>query len=514
MARLFRYGFFLLLVTWNTICMAVPRPGEGDVIVNMPKCKGTVYELFDVITQKTGLQFVYDSSIINNDFKTSIKKGSYTIQQAVKLITHNNNLNVQIFESHILITPTVAARTVHTIRTDTKQQSSGMLIVGRLIDKASHRPLEAGSIRVENSSIGSVTNLNGEFRLLLPDSLQTSYIVFSHIGYSIKILPAITFLAGSHTVELQERIVPLQEVVLRLSNPIHLLSEFHNNIKKNYSSSPISTTSFYREGVEFEKRFVKLSEGVFRIYKPSALSTEPDRVELLKMRNITSRNEKDSVMAKIKAGIDASLSLDIIKSDPDFLDQFNNEYEFLSTGITTIDDRSASIIYFKQKEDVQQPYYCGELYIDNDNFALLGAQFEINPKYVKSAESIFVVRKSRGMKVIPQKIVYNLQYKRWNGHYYINYVRGDLYFKIRSHRRWFGSSSLHTWFEMATCKIDTVGVNRITRKESLPRTSIFEETNFPYDVSFWNDFNIIPIEKKLSESIEKIALKIEELKEQ
>jgi hypothetical protein len=495
--------------------MAAPRISGEDIIVKMPKCKGTVYELFEIITQKTGLQFVYDSNVIHNDIKTSIRKGKYTIQQAVLLITHNRNLHVQIFESHILITPTVNSPTVQKIHSITTKQSNEQLITGRLIDKVTHRPLEAGSIRIENSSIGSVTNMNGEFRLLLPDSLRSSLIVFSHIGYNIQMVPAEKFRNDSHAViELQEHIVPLQEVVLRLANPIHILTEFHRNVHKNYSQIPISTTSFYREGVEFEKRFVKLSEGVFRIYKPSSLSAEPDKVELLKMRNIVSKNEKDSVMAKIKAGIDASLSLDIIKSNPDFLNQFSTEYEFISTGITTIDDRSVNIIYFKQKEAVQQPYFCGELYIDNGNNALIGAQFEINPRFVKSAGDIFIVRKSRGMKVTPQKIVYNLQYKQWNGHYYINYVRGDLHFKIRTRRRWFGSSNLHTWFEMVTCKIDTTEVSRIARKERLPRASIFEDTNFPYDISFWDDFNIIPIEHKLSESIEKISHKIEELDKQ
>lgn len=511
MLRLFRYGFFLLLITWNTVYAAIPRTGEGNIVVELPKCKGTVYRLFEIITQKTGLQFVYDSNIVNNNQKASIPKGSYTIKQAVQLITRNKDLNVRILDNHVLITPAHTEHTVQTIHTPTKQQENQLIITGHIVDKLTLRPLEAVFVKVENNSIGSVTNQNGEFRLILPDSLRTAYITFSHIGYNMLLLPIKSFVDSSRTIELEERIVPLQEVILRLVNPIHLLTEFHKHVEKNYSCSPVYATSFYREGVEFEKRFVKVSEGVFRIYKPSFLSFEADKVELLKMRNIISKNEKDSVMARIKAGIDASLSLDIVKSEPDFLNPLNPEYEFISTGITTIDNRQTNIVYFKQKENVQQPYFCGELYFDSENYALLGAQFEINPKFVKSSESLFVVHKSRGMKVIPQKIVYNLQYKQWNGRYYISYVKGDLYFKIYTHRHWFGSSNLHTWFEMATCKIDTVGVTRITRKEALPRTSIFEETNFPYDESFWDNFNIIPIEKTLSESIEKIMLKIEEL---
>jgi hypothetical protein len=49
------------------------------------------------------------------------------------------------------------------------------------------------------------------------------------------------------------------------------------------------------------------------------------------------------------------------------------------------------------------------------------------------------------------------------------------------------------------------------KEEVLPRHTIFEEVHFPYDESFWENFNIIPLENKLSESIEKITLKIEEV---
>lgn len=508
MKRALPYCLFILFAILTLGLRASSVASKGDIIVDMPKSKGTVYELFEIISQKTGLQFVYDSSIIHNEQRASIKKGSYTLYQAVRQITGNKNLEVRVMGNHILITRTsiVTTRQVHTT---TLKHEGQLLLTGLIVDKSSQRPLEASSIRVEGTSIGNVTNSSGEFRLILPDSLSNSYIIFSHLGYHTQIIEVSKIFGAPHTIALQERVVPLQEVVLRLSNPFHLLEEMRKNKKRNYLHSPIYTTTFYREGIEYEKRFVKMNEGAFKVYKPSTLSAEPDKVELLKMRNIVSQNAKDSVMAKIKAGIDASLLLDIAKNETDFLDPISKEYDFMSTGITSVDDRMVNVIYFKQKDAIDQPNYCGELYIDSEDYALVGAQFEINPKYVKSATSMFVVRKARGMKVIPQKVSYNLSYKKWNGHYYINYVRGDLVFKI--HKRLFSSSTLHTWFEMATCKIDTVQVIAPKKEEVLPRHTIFEEVHFPYDESFWENFNIIPLENKLSESIEKITLKIEEV---
>lgn len=71
-----------------------------------------------------------------------------------------------------------------------------------------------------------------------------------------------------------------------------------------------------------------------------------------------------------------------------------------------------------------------------------------------------------------QELTYTISYKPWNGTYYINHVRGDLHFKVKQKRQWLGSSSLHTWFEMVTCKIDTVGVTRFQRNERIPTRTV------------------------------------------
>ena len=68
---------------------------------------------------------------------------------------------------------------------------------------------------------------------------------------------------------------------------------------------------------------------------------------------------------------------------------------------------------------------------------------------------------------------------------------------------------LHTWFEMATCRIDNENVTRFPRAERLPMHTVFAETNFQYDTDFWGDFNVIPLEEELEKIIEKVSLKIE-----
>jgi len=507
MERFFKsYILVGLLLMYCATAMA----DGADRIVQMPKCKGTVYQLLEKITEKTGMMFIYDSKIINNQKRTEIKKGTYSIRLAVCEIVGNTNLDIKSIGNHILITLPVT-HTAAPVKIKEKKCDVHFVIEGTLLDKSTRKPVEAGSVGVQGSSIGSVTNSNGEFRLVLPDSLHTSKVVFSHIGYENQVIEA-SLLEGTHCiVGLQGRVIPIQEVVVRLTNPIHLLRQMYEKKWINYSSKPTYTMSFYREGVESGNRFVNLNEGVFKVYKPSNLSGEKDQVKLLKMRTISSQNKKDTIVAKIKAGVDACLTLDIIKNIPDYLSPVNDEYRYFSTGVTTIDGRPANIVYFEQRPDIDIPLFCGDLYIDSENHALLGANIEVNPRYVKSSADIFIEKKSKEFGITPQKITYSISYKQWGGHYYINYVRGDLHFKIKYHKRWFGGTShLHTWFEMATCKIDSQEVKSFSKNELLPRRTIFEDTNYSYDNNFWENFNVIPIENNLSESIGKIALMIEE----
>lgn len=505
-------GYFKFVIFLICLLYALAlRADGGELIVQLPSLKGTVFQLLESVAHETGKTFVYDSNVIQSNQKAKIKRGSYTLRQAVCLIVGNNNLMVRVVGSHIVLT-------LPSIHTEQRMYSPAesphidyFVIEGSVVDFTTQQVLEAASLRIEGSSIGSVTNANGRFRLVLPDSLRHALIVFSHLGYYAIAIEAKMLAQHISKVELQQRIIPLQEVVLRLANPIHLMNAMLEHRKQNSAAFPVFTTSFYREGIQYKNHFVNMSEGVFRIYKPTVSSSQSDAVELLKMRTLSSRNKKDSIVAKMKAGIDASLMLDIVKNMPDFFDIGLHLYRYYSIGMTTIDDRLAHIVAFEQDESSQDiALYKGELYIDSENFAMLGAKFEVNPKYLPLATDIFVVKKQSGMKITPQKVVYNISYKPWNGAYYVSYVRGDLHFKIRTKYMLFGSSHLHTWFEMATCKIDTSEVKRPDKHVLLPRRTIFQDISFPYDEDFWGNFNIIPIEQKLSESISKLASLVEE----
>lgn len=506
-----------LIVGWLLLLVAlIPMNAQnGNVlgqVIRLPKSKGNIYQLLGLVTERSGYLFIYDSKIIDNEQTTSIKGGDYTIQEAIYAITGNKNLAIRAIENHLLLYLPESLSAPKSVSVTPDPIQTYFSIEGSLQDQYTHEPIAFGSVGIGEVAIGTITNQNGEFRLKLPDSLRLSKVRFSHIGYLPQEIDS-RELIDKHTVlSLEPKVISIQEVIVRLTNPKRLLQEMLDERRSNYSQHPIYLTTFYREGVERKKGLVGLTEAVFKVYKASYHSNAlADQVKLLKMRRISNEQEKDTLITKMKSGIYSCLVLDLMKQLPEFLDPSpDSPYTYAHTDITVVDDRLANVISFEQRKSINEPLYRGQIYIDMENNALLRVNFEVNPQYIEQAAGMFVERKSRNLRITPQKVAYTVSYKQWNGTYYINHIRGDLHFKIKKRRQLFNTNILHTWFEMVTCKIDTANVNRFSRIESLPTRTVFSDTHFNYDEGFWGDFNVILPEDKLNEAISRITSKIEE----
>lgn len=509
----YHYLLVLLLLFFVIDTMRADGGDALNQIVRLPKTKATVYSLLSDISQQSGYMFIYDSKLIDNDAVVKIKEGKRTVRQAVYDIIGDISLEFKVLGTHILIISPSEKNSQIPQDSLPVQQTVNLIIAGTLLDKETGIPIPSATVGVRGTSVGSITNQNGEFKLSLPDSLEQAPIVFSHIGYISQDIELSVLLGRHNILALEPKVVPLQEGVIRRSEPKKLLREMIERRERNYSHAPIYLTTFYREGVQLKNKFQNLSEAVFKVYKTFSSSFVPDQVKLLKMSRLSNVEVKDSLLVKIKSGIQACLQMDLIKDMPAFMtpNVENNTYAYTSEGMAFLDNRFVNIVHFEQRKGITEPLFCGELYLDSETCALLQARLEVHPKYVKDASGMFVERSTRNIRIIPQKVVYTISYKPWQGTYYIHHIRGDLHFKVKRRRMLFSSQDLHIWFEMITCKVDTEQVTAFPRTDRLPTRTIFSDTNFKYDEDFWKEFNVIPLEAEISKLIEKVSLKIEEI---
>ncbi len=507
-----RYILFIITVLFTVFSLnAQSVISELDKVIFLPKDKASVYSMLNKISQKTGMLFIYDSKVINNERVVKIRAGKRTVNEAIREIVGNKSISIEKIGNHLLITESQPVKSII-------PESKGLdyiTLEGILSDMQTNMAIPYTSVGLAGTSIGTITNLEGAFKLNIPDSIHNGTVYFSHLGYEPQTVSVSDLKGKILNIPLMPKVISLHEVVIRAINPIKVLDTMIMHRNYNYSDSPVYLTTFYREGICYNGNFRSLTEAVFKIYKTSYKSSfSNDQVKLLKMRRISNYNSSDTLIARMSSGIDASLNLDLIKSLPDFLTpNSETQYTYSFVESTVIDGRNVDVISFQQKKYVREPLYCGKIYIDSSNKAMIRVEMEIYPEKIKESTSLFVSKQAQQMKLTARKVNYDISYKQYNGKYYINHIKGNLYFKVKKRHHLFGTSELYTWFEMIPCKIDTVDVVRFDRSERIPTKTIFSDTKYNYDPDFWGEYNSIPLETTITDIIKKISPKIEVIKQ-
>ena len=188
-----------------------------DRLIRLPKMKGTVYALLGKVSECSGYLFVYDSKIVNNDAVVRIKGKECTVRQAIYGIIGNKTLELKVIGQHILILHADGRRTE--IEKETGLSYPAYFPVsGRLRDRETGESIVNASVAIQGTSMGNVTNKDGEFRLHLPDSLRHCTLSFSHLGYVAQDVEAAVLVGRDNTLSLEPKVVPLQEVVVQWVN--------------------------------------------------------------------------------------------------------------------------------------------------------------------------------------------------------------------------------------------------------------------------------------------------------
>ncbi len=501
-------GFLLFLVN--------SAAGQGTMLekrLTIPKQITTLYNALNLISQKADVLFIYDSQVVENNKRVKLEAQNEPIRQVLDEIIANPEISYKVIGQHILIYR--IQKTVIPLK-DAEPQIPGkdsittLFVKGHVFDNESKAALSFASIGIVEENIGIIANADGFFQLKIPVSYAGSKLIVSHMGYLSQSIPLGLLSEQQVDIYLSPRVISLQEVIIRYIDPKVIIQKAMKQRELNYSSDPVYLTSFYREGVQKNRKYLSYSEAVFKVYKSAYTHNEyADQVKLLKSRKIENESPADTVYVKLKAGVQSALQLDIVKCIPGFLEITPPlDYTYTYSDLVSFNSRDAYAITFVQNKDIKEPLFRGTLFVDKENFAILGADFEVNPEYLDLAAQDLVLKKSRRLVVKLEKINYSLRYTQFNGKYYLSHARCDINLKTRL-RHHLSSDNFNTFLEFATCHIDTLNVVKFPKQEVLKPAMFFSEASFDNGDSFWNDYNIIVPEDKLAEALSKIIGKIE-----
>src|SRR4030042_5111325 len=371
---------------------------------------------------------------------------------------------------------------------------------GKVIDAVTRKPVVFANVYLDGTSIGTVTNSEGEFILKVPKNVKNDVLGIAYLGYKNELIPLKNLESSNNFIILEPSPIPIEEVIIRQSDPLELIMAAIRNIKNNYPNTPEQQVGFYRETIKQNRNYVEVAEAVLDVYKSSYIDDfDYDRVKIYKGRKTQDVRKMDTVLFKFQGGPQTAFLLDIVKTPGNLLyEDMLEYYNFKLTGITKINDKESYIIEFDQKENVDFPLYQGRIYLDVKTLAIAGVDFRFSDKGIDLAGAELVRKKPVSMRLDVESGNYLVNYREMNGKWYLNHVRSELVFKCKWEKKLF-SSIYTTMFEMAVTDRDSEKVNQYKFKEAAKMSDVFaDQVNYFADEDFWGEYNYI----KPDESIE------------
>jgi len=376
-------------------------------------------------------------------------------------------------------------------------QAQKITLSATVQDNQSQEPLPFASVGIKGKSIGTITNLQGQFDFHFPAEFRNDILVISMLGYNDFEAPIWSLLDSKVTViPMTLSTTVLKEVVVRDSlSGGEILQLALARIEDNYPMDPFLLKGFYRDVKKVGGTYIALLEAAVEIYdenysEPRNKAKLRERVKLLEVRKSVGYDNKFTSYFGQKNLLE------------DLLLHNNIRYR-------QIDTQTDLFTNTKREED---SYYNGhetfvlsntegfnlKMYINKTDYSISHLEFEIsgdNAERKKNLVSKFVSYKK------------TIDFKRFNNKMYLNYI------SVTSHEKWYDAATDELQFEtelvqnLLVNEIEPNTASRISSTEKM-RNYGLQYQDYPYNKPFWDSYNVIketPVDRKVVEDLERVA---------
>lgn len=154
---------------------------------------------------------------------------------------------------------------------------------GKVADFLTYQSIESASVYVENTTIGSITNADGNFVLKVPQQHLQDTLVISSIGYkSFKVV--ISGFENGSDIFLEEDVASLDEVVIvadpRPTTGNGIVQKAIEKLPKNLPEQPYLQKGFLRHKERNKKEYKWLIESAITLYDSSYASGAKNNLKI------------------------------------------------------------------------------------------------------------------------------------------------------------------------------------------------------------------------------------------
>ncbi len=473
---------FICLFRWQLSAQDVMTLLERRITLQVSDA--TAEEILERVVDENNLFFSYNPDILPQD-RQSIHHESIPLGDLLKEILPPPDYLIEIVDNQIIIT---------------RNEKTPLKLTGIVTDARERTPIPYASVSIAGESIGTMTNQDGRFDLIIPSRLKEKTIQVRCLGYlENRFTPSDTLTTVA--IKLEPVSIRLREIEVRPVVPQEILRNFRRNIAENYEADPQLMITFYRETVTQDNRYLDVWEAVMEILKASYQSDADDRVRFLKGRKQNLNKSSHNINLKMQGGPWYINKLDVVKTMESFLSpEFEHLYEYKFDQPVILDNRVTWVIRFNRKEDVDFPCFHGKFLIDSESYALVSADFGFDKKSLKLNGETFIRQEPHGYETRPEQADYSVNYRYYNGKWQFFSARSDVVFQIRQ-KRIFKTEYRSTTDILVTQQYTYPRKARFGPDGMFRADDIFSDFIGPYDPDFWGNYNIIRPDEDLSNAI-------------
>ena len=323
-------------------------------------------------------------------------------------------------------------------------QSTTDEIICRVIDKESSFPVSYATIQIENTSKGTIANVDGDFRIPVKFKTEKKNIIVSSIGYETAVIALESLsLTELNIIEIIAKTEELDQVVIKSTtpakryniSPYSIVKKAIMKIPENNPTTKYSKIGYYRDYQIVKGRYYNLNEAIIEAfdagfqtdvimdkYNQNALYSYKENEEFLRDPNLLLPYDgKRKFINNTDLSSQGGNELGILNIHNPirnfehlgfsfvyvFEKKFLDNHELTDIKKVYLNDEVLFEITFKAKQSLTKESHkaSGKIYIAQSDYAI--HKFTYKVYEIKLKDPLFEVE---------------IEYKKKNGLMYLNYI--------------------------------------------------------------------------------------------
>ncbi|MDE5611368.1 MAG: SusC/RagA family TonB-linked outer membrane protein [Odoribacter sp.] len=316
--RLGRWALCLSLCCFSVyVSMAQSAP---TVTLN---CQGeTLVKAIEELRKQTHYNFLFNSDELRGFNAVSVNLANVSLTQALDRLLSDKGLTYSIDQNNVVIRKKQAPQVRETLK-----------VMGKVTDEKG-QPLPGVTIVIKGTGVGTATDLDGQYAMVMPGNGGNAVLVYSFVGMKVK---EVTYTGQPEiNVVLEADVKEMNEVVV---------TGIFTKAKESYTGAAVKITSEKLKSFRGQNLLhtLKNIDPAINIMTNNLAGSNPNALPEINMRGNSSLND----LTEVNEGVSNSLNTPLIIMDgfevslTKLMDYNDDEIE----SITILKDAAAAAIY-------------------------------------------------------------------------------------------------------------------------------------------------------------------------